>query len=146
LYRARFHAFVRTAAAVAGDVDSGREAVQEGFATAVRKRSTYRGEGSLEAWVWPIVLNEARDRLRRRTPAVHAASEPIDEREAKDEELRLALAALPERQRLVAFLRYYADLEYEGIASVLGIAPGTVAATLNAAHAALRERLEGVPS
>jgi DNA-directed RNA polymerase specialized sigma24 family protein len=46
----------------------------------------------------------------------------------------------------VAFLRYYADLDYEGIASVLGIAPGTVAATLNAAHAALRERLEGVPS
>ena len=146
LYRARFHAFVRTAAAVAGDVDSGREAVQEGFATAVRKRSTYRGEGSLEAWVWPIVLNEARDRLRRRTPAVPVASEPTDEREAKDEELRLALAALPERQRLVAFLRYYADLDYEGIASVLGIAPGTVAATLNAAHAALRERLEGVPS
>jgi RNA polymerase sigma-70 factor, ECF subfamily len=147
LYRARFHAFVRTAAAVAGDVDSGLEAVQEGFATAVRKRSTYRGEGSLEAWVWPIVLNEARDRLRRRTPAVPGASEPTDEREATDAEaLRLALAALPERQRLVAFLRYYADLDYDGIASVLGIAPGTVAATLNAAHAALRERLEGVRS
>jgi RNA polymerase sigma factor (sigma-70 family) len=146
LYRSRFHAFVRTAAAVAGDDDSGLEAVQEGFATAVRKRSTYRGEGSLEGWVWPIVLNEARDRLRRRTPAVPGASEPTDERETKDEELRLALAALPERQRLVAFLRYYADLDYEGIASVLGIAPGTVAATLNAAHAALREHLEGVRS
>jgi RNA polymerase sigma-70 factor, ECF subfamily len=146
LYRARFHAFARTAAAVAGDVDSGREAVQEGFATAVRKRSTYRGEGSLEAWVWPIVLNEARDRLRRRTPEVRVGSEPTGERETKDHELRRALAALPERQRLVAFLRYYADLDYEGIASVLGIAPGTVAATLNAAHAALRERLEGVPS
>jgi RNA polymerase sigma-70 factor (ECF subfamily) len=146
LYRARFHAFVRTAAAVVGDVDSGREAVQEGFATAVRKRSTYRGDGSLEAWVWPIVLNEARDRLRRRTPAVPVGSEPTDEHETRDDELRLALAGLPERQRLVAFLRYYADLDYEGIASVLGIAPGTVAATLNAAHAALRERLEGVRS
>jgi RNA polymerase sigma factor (sigma-70 family) len=146
LYRARFHAFVRTAAAVVGDVDSGREAVQEGFATAIRKRSTYRGEGSLEAWVWPIVLNEARDRLRRRVPAV-VVSEPTHEREARDDEaLRLALAALPERQRLVAFLRYYADLDYAGIASVLGIAPGTVAGTLNAAHAALRERLEGVRS
>ena len=146
LYRARFHAFVRTAAAVAGDFDSGRDAVQEGFATAVRKRSTYRGQGSLEAWVWPIVLNEARDRLRRRAPAV-VVSEPTDQREARDDEaLRLALAALPERQRLVAFLRYYADLDYDGIASVLGIAPGTVAATLNAAHAALRERLEGVRS
>jgi DNA-directed RNA polymerase specialized sigma24 family protein len=42
------------------------------------------------------------------------------------------------------FLRYYADLEYRAIAHVLEIEPGTVAATLNAAHRALRERLEEV--
>ncbi len=147
LYRARYHAFVRTAAAVAGDVESGRDAVQEGFATAVRKRITYRREGPLEAWLWPIVLNEARNRLRRRAPAVVVGAESSDDHEVTDDEaLRMALAALPERQRLAAFLRYYADLDYDGIASVLGIAPGTVAATLNAAHAALRERLEGVHS
>ena len=146
LYRSRYHAFVRTAAAVSGDVESGRDAVQEGFATAVRKRSSYRREGPLEAWLWPIVLNEARSRLRRRAPAVVVGAEQSDDDVTDDDALRQALAALPERQRLAAFLRYYADLDYDSIASVLGVAPGTVAATLSAAHAALRERLEGVRS
>ena len=59
-------------------------------------------------------------------------------------ELRAALARLPERQRTAVFLRYYADLDYAAIGEALGISTGTVAATLNAAHAALRSRLEEV--
>ena len=51
---------------------------------------------------------------------------------------------LPERQRLAVFLRYYADLDYAAIGEALGIRTGTVAATLNAAHVALRARLEEV--
>jgi RNA polymerase sigma factor (sigma-70 family) len=48
---------------------------------------------------------------------------------------------LPERQRLVLFLRYYADLDYAAIADALEIKSGTVAATLHTAHAALRRQL-----
>ena len=57
----------------------------------------------------------------------------------------------PPRQVLVTardvalFLRYYADLDYASIAAALGIKPGTVAATLSAAHAALRKELEAEP-
>ena len=56
-------------------------------------------------------------------------------------EIREHLARLPERQRLALFLRYYADLDYASIADVLGIRRGTVSATLNQAHAALRPLL-----
>jgi DNA-directed RNA polymerase specialized sigma24 family protein len=42
------------------------------------------------------------------------------------------------------FLRYYADLEYEAIAIALDVSPGTVGATLNAAHASLRRLLQEV--
>jgi RNA polymerase sigma factor (sigma-70 family) len=59
-----------------------------------------------------------------------------------DEDVRAAVAGLPERQRLAVYLRYYADLDYESIAAALGVKPGTVAATLNAAHSRLRGRLE----
>ena len=38
------------------------------------------------------------------------------------------IAGLPERQRLVLFLRHYADLDYDTIAQVAGIERGTVAA------------------
>jgi RNA polymerase sigma factor (sigma-70 family) len=51
---------------------------------------------------------------------------------------------LPSRQREALFLRYYADLDYRTVAEVLGIEVGTVSATLNAAHQALRRRLEEV--
>ena len=59
--------------------------------------------------------------------------------------LSLAVSMLPERQRLALFLRYYADLDYKTIAEALGIKPGTVAASLNAAHATLKRALAEVP-
>ena len=52
------------------------------------------------------------------------------------------LAALPERQRLAVFLRYWVDLDYRSIAVALDVEVGTVSATLNAAHANLRRSLK----
>jgi RNA polymerase sigma factor (sigma-70 family) len=143
LYRSRFDVFARVAASVTGDAERARDAVQEAFATAVRKRGSFRGEGPLEAWVWRIVLNAARSDVRRGAPAV-VYDQPVSTngRPEHDAELRAALTLLPERQRTAVFLRYYADLDYAAIGEALGITTGTVAATLNAAHGALRNRLE----
>ena len=152
LYRRRFEVFARVASSVTGDLERARDAVQEAFATAVRKRGSFRADGPLEAWVWRIVLNAARSEARRSAPVSdwdehlvtnghHAVTNGHAEHDA---ELRHALARLPERQRTAVFLRYYADLDYAAIGEALGIAEGTVAATLNAAHAALRNRLQEV--
>src|SRR5580765_8772282 len=103
LYRRRFTEFCRVAAAIAGDVELGRDAVQEGFARAVRKRRSYRGGGTLEAWVWRIVVNAARDARRRRlrpAPAVESAT--------NGHVSGLPLDLLTERQREIVFLHYYA--------------------------------------
>ena len=145
LYRSRFEVFARVAASVTGDAERARDAVQEAFATALRKRNSFRRDGPLEAWVWRIVLNAARTDMRR-TPAPVGYEEHVvsNGRPDEDRELRVALALLPERQRIAVFLRYYADLDYAAIAVALGIRTGTVAATLNAAHSSLRTRLEGV--
>jgi len=142
LYRSRFDVFARIAASVTGDSERARDAVQEAFATAVRKRGSFRGEGPLEGWVWRIVLNAARSDVRRSVPAVDYEQAANNGHPERDAELRAALARLPERQRTAVFLRYYADLDYAAIGEALGIRTGTVAATLNAAHAALRSRLE----
>ncbi len=64
--------------------------------------------------------------------------------EPGDEDVRRWIARLPERQRLAVFLRYYADLDYRSIGAALEIEPGTVSATLSAAHSALRRQLEEV--
>jgi RNA polymerase sigma-70 factor (ECF subfamily) len=70
LYRSRHAAFVALATAVTGDASEATDVVQEAFATALRKRRGIRAEGSLEPWLWRIVLNKARDRRRKRSRTV----------------------------------------------------------------------------
>jgi RNA polymerase sigma-70 factor (ECF subfamily) len=139
LYRRRYRRFLRVALAVSGSREAAADAVQEGFARALRERHALRSEDALGAWVWRMVLNAAIDHGRRSArelpgePPETAAAEPDDLRE-----LRAAVAALPDRQRHTLFLRHYADLSYDEIAEVLGVARGTVAAALHAAHERLR--------
>jgi DNA-directed RNA polymerase specialized sigma24 family protein len=139
VYRARFAAFVRVATAVTGEEALGADAVHDAFVQAVRHRRSFRGEGSLEAWVWRLVVNAAKKRVQR-PHLLELEPVALSENGAGDP-VRVAVAALPERQRLTLFLRYYADLDYEAIAATLGVSPGTVGATLNAAHSALRSTL-----
>ena len=143
IYRARLADFRRVATAIVGDREQGADAVQEAFGSALRKRKSFRGEGSLEAWLWRLVVNQARDE-RRSARRARAAPPPSTNGGAPSEDARLAAAitALPERQRLAVFLRYYADLDYASIAAALGIKGGTVAAALNSAHDTLRKTLQ----
>lgn len=150
LYRARFETFLRVASAVTRDPDSGRDAVQSAFVSAVRNRRTFRGSGDLDAWLWTIVLREAR-RLARADHNISLddiSEGALGERASNghgDPEwlgIRRYIAWLPPRQREAVFLRYFADLDYRTIARVLDIEPGTVSATLSAAHQTLRKRLE----
>jgi len=147
LYSERFAHFARVAAAICGDLDRGRDAVQTAFVTAVRQRSAFRGAGPLEAWVWRIVVNEAK-RLAREPSTQHFEGADLATGNGHPEdglELRAHIAALPERQREALFLRYYADLDYRTIATVLGVEVGTVSAALSAAHRTLRRNIEEVP-
>jgi RNA polymerase sigma-70 factor (ECF subfamily) len=143
IYRARLADFRRVAAAIVGDVERGSDAVQEAFGAALRKRRSFRAEGTLEAWLWRLVVNQARDERRaaRRAPIPVLLSANGSSTE-EDARLAAAVAALPERQRLAIFLRYYADLDYASIGKVLGVRNGTVAAALSAAHGNLRKTLE----
>jgi DNA-directed RNA polymerase specialized sigma24 family protein len=139
LYRARRPEFCRVAAAIAGERTLGEDAVQDAFAKAVRKRRSFRRSGSLEAWVWRIVVNAARDARRRRPLLADPAERPAADSNGHGRWLPFEL--LTDRQREVLFLHYYADLDYATIADALGISPGTVGATLSTARAALRQGL-----
>jgi RNA polymerase sigma-70 factor (ECF subfamily) len=146
LYRERYGHFVRVAGAVIGDAEAGRDAVQSAFAIAVARRASFRGSGPVEAWLWRIVVNEARRLARERPPLLLGEAEAASGNGGSVDELGLRawIAVLPDRQRAALFLRYYADLDYRTIAEVLGVEVGTVSATLSAAHAALRRALREV--
>ena len=147
IYRARYGTFLRVAVAIVRDEQLAEEAVHDAFVRALVHQSSF-GRGSLEGWLWRIVVNEARrrDAAERQKLPLASPGAPRDAVAASNGHheagaLASLVAALPERQRLALFLRYYADLDYEAIADALGVKPGTVAATLHAAHAALRREL-----
>jgi RNA polymerase sigma factor (sigma-70 family) len=144
IYRLRYPVFLRVASAITGDVELGADAVQDGFAGAVRSRRRYRG-GSLDAWLWAAVVNAARTSrpryVRGAESEATALAAPATDQHPRSDAIREAIAGLPERQRLVLFLHYFADLDYRAIAEAVGIQPGTVGATLNAARTALRKTL-----
>jgi len=146
LYKRQFPAFARVAISLTGSVELGKDAVQEAFARAIEQVDRFRGDCPLEAWVWRIVVNTARSSARRAGyEEADATIEPEPGGTNGHTDLpavQLWVQALPERQRAVVFLRYWADLDYRSIAEALEIEVGTVSATLNAAHGSLRRLLQ----
>jgi RNA polymerase sigma factor (sigma-70 family) len=151
VYRQRLAELRRVATAITGSREAGLDAVQDAFALAVHRRGQFRGKGSLEAWIWRIVVHRARDvaatLARSRTFAADGVApvEPADDRSSgRVGDVQVLLRELPERQLLALFLHYYADLDYATIAETLGVSPGTVGATLNQARQSLRRSLAEV--
>ncbi len=102
----------------------------------------------MEAWVWRAVVNAAKKQQRHSSATALEGVEPGLSQNGDEADARLVrtwVASLPERQRLAVYLRYYADLDYREIATVLDVAVGTVSATLSAAHRSLRKTIEEVP-
>jgi RNA polymerase sigma factor (sigma-70 family) len=153
VYATRYASFCRLASTVTGNVEAAHDAVQEGFARALAHCDEFRGEGSLEGWLWRIVLRVALDGRRNGRPlALYESTESLTTEWAPalphpelDPQLADAMRALPERQRLVVFLRYFADLSHAEIAALTGIRSGTVSATLTHAKASLARRLDASP-
>jgi RNA polymerase sigma-70 factor (ECF subfamily) len=150
VYRNSFSTFHRVASAITGDADRGRDAVQEAFVRAIRRRADFRGDGPLEGWLWRTVINVAKDQCRTAKGGAQSTDliedlPDVSRNESADlarDAIRGRVAELPERQRLALFLRYYVDMSYAEIGEALGIRTGTVSATLNAAHRALRATLQ----
>jgi RNA polymerase sigma factor (sigma-70 family) len=146
LYRRRAGSFRSGVSAISGDRESAGDVVQEAFAQAILRRREFRGEGSLEGWVWRITLRHALNVRRRRLwPLLRgdeAVAEPTTLLSDGDPAISRAIRRLGPRRRLFVFLHYYADLSYAQIAEACDVKEGTVAATLAQARAELHAALE----
>src|SRR5687767_1000116 len=111
MYRQHYPRLLRFAVASLGDVERGRDAVHEAVVRALRSRAGFRGEGTLEAWLWKILVNVClAERRHTSVPLDEATASAADVEPAEWPEVRAEIARLPERQRLILFLRHYADL------------------------------------
>lgn len=118
---------------------------QEVFARTLKGR--YEDQGwRPETWLNTIARNLMADYWRHRSNrALEHAPQPtctIDRYPCEDEYVRRAVATLPERQRLVLWLRYWVGYNTAQTGIALGVSAGTVKALQHRAEAGLRLRME----
>jgi RNA polymerase sigma-70 factor (ECF subfamily) len=141
VYLERYAPFRRAVAAIVGSEERAHDAVQEGFARALDKRRQFKG-GSLEAWIWRIVVRQAFDLRERPMTALEEDFDAELLSSDRDPELAAAIRRLSPRRRLIVFLRYFGDLSYQEIGELTGLSAGTVGAALSQAHDELRQELQ----
>lgn len=126
-----------------GSRDLAEDAVQDSLVKVLRDD---HHPDNMAAWVTVVAINEARQVLRRRgaesraydrsPPAVQP--DPFHEVEMGGA-LRVAVSALPDRQRDAVLLHYYLDMSVADTAAALGVDDGTVKTHLHRARSALAE-------
>lgn len=146
LYRREYPRVLAACTALAGGrVEVGRDATDEAFTRAVERWRSVRTMASPGGWVQVVALNHLRRRLRRRSgerrAVLRRGPDPIMAPPQPDVALWEVVRGLPGRQQSCVVLRYVHDLAEADIAAVLGVARGTVASTLHAALARLRDEL-----
>ena len=142
----------RVALSILRDEHDADDAAQDGLVAAWRSLERFDPTRPFRPWLMRIVVNASRDLARRRVvrqaetispdaPAAGASPELDTERALLRERLRAALAALPERQRLVVTLFDAEGFSHAEIADLVGAPEGTVRSELFHARRALREDL-----
>ena len=137
-----------------------QDLVQETVLRALERRAQFQPGTNLRAWLFTIQRSLFIDAYRRRRRAAWLGSieeqdqgggdEALTTSSAEemmlaswlDEDLRGALAALPEHYREVVVRRDVAQQSYAQIAADLGCPPGTVMSRLHRGRALLRKLIE----
>ncbi len=137
------------------------ELAQNVFLRVYRSRTTYEPTAKFTSWLFRIAthvaLNWLRDRRHESNQlSLSAGPERDSERQIADrrptvdqlmlaevrlDEIRQAIAELPDRQRAAVIMHKYEELEYTQIATALSCSPQTVKSLLFRAYNTLRVRL-----
>jgi len=138
------------------------ELAQEVFLRVYRARSTYEPTAKFTTWLFRIAtrlaLNWIRDNQKKIANHASLDEDPADGpalqvadarpnveeellRRARCEEIKRAIARLPEKQRAAVLMHKYSEMEYSQIASVLGCSESAVKSLLFRAYETLRKRL-----
>jgi RNA polymerase sigma-70 factor (ECF subfamily) len=137
---------------IVGDEELARDCAQETWMRAIRALPSFRGEARLSTWLHRVAVNTAIQARRRE--GRHAVSEVTFSEEIAQpngsgdvllaQNLRRALAGIPDRMREVLILHDVDGYTHEQIGEILGVAAGTSKSQLFKARARMRELLSGI--
>ncbi|MGW1724116.1 RNA polymerase sigma factor [Streptomyces sp. NPDC002306] len=152
VFRAEYGRAVAVLVRFLGDIDLAEEAVQDAFATAVRRWPETGAPPSPAGWIITTARNRAVDRLRRESTRdarqaeaarLHALDPPAEEGPVRDDRLRLIFTcchpALAPRAQVALTLRLLGGLGTAQIARAFLVPEPTMAQRLVRAKAKIRD-------
>ena len=135
--------------------DDASDLLQNTFMKAWQALDNFRGDAKLSTWLYKIAINESithleKERKRQGISLDDEESGIINTIEADewidgDElslKLRKAVARLPEKQRLVFNMKYFDEMKYEDMSSILGTSVGALKASYHLAVKKIEQYLE----
>jgi RNA polymerase sigma-70 factor (ECF subfamily) len=146
-----YAAMVAVAYAVLGDHQLAEDAAQESFARALVRVRSLKDRAKFAPWLAAICRNVAKDMAAARAKqySTEDLSQVAQQENGDDSSalIRRAIERLPARTRELVVLRYYNNLSYERMASILGISPAAVNGKLTRAKRKMAEylRRNGLP-
>jgi RNA polymerase sigma-70 factor (sigma-E family) len=133
---ARWPALVRTAYLLSGDRQHAEDLAQTALEKCAAHWQRVRAADDVDSYVRRMLVNAHLSRFRRRRVTEVLGGDVAETRTgrhaddahrvAQRDELLMALAGLPRRQRATVVLRYWEDLSESQIAEILGCSVGTV--------------------
>jgi RNA polymerase sigma-70 factor (ECF subfamily) len=134
--------------------EDAEDLLHDGFVKVFEKIGSFKGQSALETWMTRVFVNEAISRIRKRKSrgewfTLDAETEVADDAEEADEPenewnadtVMQAVAALPDKYRIIINLYAIEQRSHKEISELLGIAEGASKSQLSRARAMLRELL-----
>ena len=145
-YERRLYGYIRR---MVSEPSRAEDLLQDVFMKVLADRTFDPDRGRFSAWLFKVARNECLMAIRgakRRDAVYEAVPEPVPPRqpdEVLDPSLRVehALAGLTEPQRQLLLLKQVGQLTYREIASIVGVAEGTVKSRLHEATKQFRQTL-----
>lgn len=121
--------------------DDADDVLQNVFLKAWAAIDNFRGEAKLSTWLFRIANNETLNFLERKRQAVsiddegaasvaaRLESDPYFDGDETARQLQEAIAELPAKQRQVFLLKYFDEMKYEEMSSMLGTSVGALKAS-----------------
>ena len=139
------------------DRSRAEELAQEAFLRIWRGLPTWRRESSFSTWIFSVAANVYRNELKR-IPTIQISLDDAPEPQspyrldrqlegaARDEAIRRAVLALPEKYREPTILYYFHEMDLAQASATMGLPEGTMKARLSRARQLLRKRFPQLES
>ena len=150
-YKERLYWHIRKIVIEHDDAD---DVLQNTFVKVFQNINGFKGNSSIYTWMYKIATNEALNLIKKKSKHYGVSNEEWIETKVSRLEsdsyfdgdelsirLQIAVAKLPEKQRLVFNMKYFDEMKYDNISEILGTSVGGLKASYHHAVKKIKKQI-----